>query len=210
MRLLMNSAIEYPCNARFARSETLSTLPANSPWIPPTSTISPKLSQTFPGLASLDALAAALKEAIPEPLPRALAGSRQRNPRRFEEDFRTEQVLGVTPAGVENGRPSLVDLGFRMNDTAAEDVRLTIEEHHRPGAGCPTGLATILVGPQHLQERFENLYPNFWIGNPDDLAKNAEAFVQMAIDADLADVATTYSSSCDQAERLQMAVRVSH
>jgi hypothetical protein len=144
-------------------------------------------------LASLDALAAALKEEIPEPLARALAGSRQRNPRRFEENFRTAQLLGVTLAGVENGRPSLVDLRFRMNDTAAEDVRLTIEEHHCPGAGCPTGLATILVGPQHLQERFQNLYPNFWIGNTDDLAKNAEAFVQMAIDADLADVAPPIS-----------------
>jgi hypothetical protein len=145
------------------------------------------------GRESLGALAAALKEAIPGPLVRALAGSRQRNPGRFQENFRTAQVLGVTVAGVENGRPSLVDFRFRMNDMEAEEIHLTIEEHRCPGAGCPTGLATILVGPPYLQERFENVCPKFWIGIPEELARNAEAFVQMAIDAGLADAAPPIS-----------------
>lgn len=80
---------------------------------------------------------AELRKAIPEPLVRALAGSRQRNPGRLRENFRSAQVLGVTVAAVENGRPSLVDLRFRMNDMEAEDIQLTIEEHLCPGPRLP-------------------------------------------------------------------------
>jgi hypothetical protein len=139
---------------------------------------------------SLGDLAEALREAIPEPLIRSLIAARQRNPARFRENFEAPppQALGIALAGIDGGRPSLVDLRFFIKDLEAETIGLRIEEHRCPGAGCPKGTALVLAGPKDLKERFAAKYPNYWTASTDSLAKNAEAFVQMAIDARLPDV----------------------
>jgi hypothetical protein len=56
---------------------------------------------------------------------------------------------------------------------------LRVEEHRCPG-DCPG--PAIFVGPEDLKQRFESEHPGYETGRVDDLAKNAETFVQMAID----------------------------
>ena len=137
---------------------------------------------------SLGALATALRDAIPEPLIRALMVARRRNPARFRENFETLQAMGVALAGVDRGRPSLVDLRFIIEDLEAKNIKLRIEENRCPGAECPDGVAMVFIGPEDLKQRFAKEHPNYWTGNADSLAKNTEAFVQMAINEGLPDV----------------------
>ena len=142
---------------------------------------------------SLGSLATALRDAIPGPLVRALMGARQRNPVRFKENFETKQAMGVALAGIDGGRPTLIDMRFYIEDLDAKTISLRLEEHRCPEGDRSDGVATVLIGPQWLQQRFAAEHPNYWTGNLDNISENAEAFVKMAIDAGLPDVAPPIS-----------------
>ncbi len=96
--------------------------------------------------------------------------------------------MGVALAGVKNGEVSLIDLRFSIGSMDAEHISLHIDEHRCPGGDCPKGYALVFVGPAELRRRFEREHPNYWLGDVDTIAREAEAYVQMAIDDQIPDV----------------------
>jgi hypothetical protein len=147
-----------------------------------------RIIENIPERDSIGRLGNALSYAIREPLIRSLTSARKRNPVLFRQNFSTTQALGITLAGLDDGTPSLMNVGFFIVDLEAKNLELRVEEHRCPGPDCPTGVARVLVGPQDLQQRFDQRFPRYWEGTADRLAETSEAFVQMAIDARLSDV----------------------
>jgi len=132
---------------------------------------------------SVHALAAALKTAIPGPLLRSLAALKQRDPATFKAYFATKHVVGIFLAGVDRSRPCLVDLEFNIEDPDSKEIRLIVVERLCPGPQCP-GRCTDhpLIVRGSLKRKFEAEHPNCWSGNAEEVAKKAEALIQMVID----------------------------
>ncbi|MGA8408132.1 MAG: hypothetical protein WB680_13215 [Candidatus Acidiferrales bacterium] len=134
---------------------------------------------------SLDAWATGLKQCVYPALIHALSMQKQQNPNGFAATFKTRIALGITLVGIENGGPSLINLNFLIKDLGVSNVELEIEDHRCPGADCAAGVAMVLVGDEEFKVRFQQENPDYWVGDVDRIVKNAEHFVQKAIDENI-------------------------
>jgi|HubBroStandDraft_1064217.scaffolds.fasta_scaffold28152_2 hypothetical protein len=123
-----------------------------------------------------------LTRAIEPALTKALEAQRKQELIRWMEQFETREALRITLAGIENGGVALVNLVFEIKNLNAPNVELEIKANWCPGPDCPGGIAMMLVAADEFKTRFQQENRDYWEGDVERVAKNAEAFVQKAID----------------------------
>jgi len=134
-----------------------------------------------------------IRQLVCEPLAIVLAAGRKQDKTGFMETFKTRRPLGLTIAGIENGKLASVNLDFQIPDLKAWKIRLAVVERWCPEPGYSRAVATNAVAEAQFRARFPKEHPEYWLGDVDSVAKTAELFVQQAIDEKLPGVAPPIS-----------------
>jgi hypothetical protein len=95
--------------------------------------------QSAHGTSSAD-LAGKVKVSINVPLATALKRFRAADLAAFKRNFSSGQAMGVVFIGFENNAPGVVDLRFMIEDLAAAQLTIKVEDHHCPRIGLPRRL----------------------------------------------------------------------
>ena len=140
-----------------------------------------RIAESIPAQPTLDSLANKFREAVPPHLTTALRSWRNRNPERFKLYFDTNQAMGITVAGIEDGQVRLIDLRFFMVDPEADTLEIDSDSRSCPGPDIPSGFAEIFVGNDHTREVFKAELEDYMLGSPDRVASCAAAYVRLAI-----------------------------
>lgn len=134
-----------------------------------------------------------IRQFVCEPLAIALAAGRRLDKTGFMETFKTRRPLGLTVAGIEDGKLASVNLDFQIRDLKASKIRLAVVERWCPEPGYSRAIATNAVAEPRFRARFPKENPEYWLGDVDTVVKTAERFVQEAIDEKIPGVASPIS-----------------